>query len=156
MRKIALCLVLVEAMASVPARAADETACQEFTMTMLAYVKTNALRRCTGMGPQWSPRPAEHLSWCQKATPAALKERLADSKAFIDVCLKTGIGSTGPAPAAPPAAAPAAPKAPAAPVANAAPAAPADPAIEPAPTDPVPAPQPDSPASSSLPKRTFP
>lgn len=144
MRKIALCLVLVEAMASLPARAADETACQEFTFTMLAYVKTNALRRCTGMGPQWSPRPAEHLAWCQKADPAAVKQRLADSKAFIDTCLKTGIGSTGAAPAAPPA------------KASSASAAPAAAVLEPAPTDPVPPPVPDSPAAASLPTRTFP
>ena len=144
MRKIALCLVLVEAMASLPARAADETACQEFTATMLAYVKTNALRRCTGMGPQWSPRPADHLAWCQKATAAAMKQRLVDSKAFIDTCLKTGIGSTSAAPVAPPV------------KASSASVAPAAAAIEPAPTNPVPSAVPDSPAAASLPTRTFP
>jgi len=99
--KIALCLVLVGAMAPGPAGAADDAVCQEFTFTMLAYVKTNALKHCTGMGPQWSTRPAEHLSWCKAATDAAVKARLAESRAFIDQCMKTGIG--GPAPPSAPA-----------------------------------------------------
>ncbi len=106
---IVLCLLLTGPLPRAPAQAADEAVCQDFAMKMLAYAKTNALRHCTGMGPQWSPRPAEHLSWCQKATNDAAKARLADSKSFIDKCLTTGIGgqaapaggppSPGPAPA---------------------------------------------------------
>ena len=97
---IVLSLLLTGPLSPGPARAADDGVCQDFAMTMLAYVKTNALRHCTGMGPAWSPRPAEHLSWCKGATDAAVKSRLAESKAFIDQCLKTGIGGkSGEAPA---------------------------------------------------------
>ena len=93
---IVLCLWLVGASASLPVRAADDSVCQEFTFAMLNFVKTNAARHCTGMGPEWSPRPAEHLSWCQKASKDAVKARLDESRYFIDQCLKTGIGTLPP------------------------------------------------------------
>jgi hypothetical protein len=101
---IVLSLLLTGPLPSGPVQAADDGVCQDFAMTMLAYVKTNALRHCTGMGPAWSPRPAEHLGWCKGATDAAVKNRLAESKAFIEQCLKTGIGGKSgeaPIPAAP-------------------------------------------------------
>ena len=75
-------------MPSASARAADDAACREYAAAMLTMVKANAAGRCGGLGPQWSTKPAEHLFWCQTATNAAVKSRIADSRSYIEACRK--------------------------------------------------------------------
>ena len=127
------CLVLAAALVPASARSADDAVCQEFALAMLGYVKVNASRHCTGMGPQWSTRPAEHLSWCKGVSAAAVKTRLAESKAFIDQCGKAGTGKAGSQAGAPPAGPMPAPEGP-----------------------PMAGPSPASAAEGALPKPTFP
>ena len=89
-QKFVLYLVVASALDAVPAQAADDAACQDFTASIMVFVKSNASLRCAAHGPQWSPRPTEHLSWCMGATPAAVKARLDESKAYIEACKKNG------------------------------------------------------------------